>query len=124
MRFCLVPDEVIELNRYLIGTEINLLDRGKLEASLAAPLQTFGGELLTPSPIRQAVLLLTGLVHAHAFIDGNKRTAWVCFVTYLEQFGMTLAAIPATEVTNFVVSLALHKMSDDEAVDWIVDKLS
>lgn len=76
-RFCLDPDIVVALNSTLIKNQFNLLDRGKLERALAAPLLTFEGRLLHPSSVERAAVLLFELVKAHAFADGNKRTAWV-----------------------------------------------
>lgn len=76
-RFCLDPDIVVALNSTLIKNQFNLLDRGKLEGALAAPLLTFEGRLLHPSSVERAAVLLLELVKAHAFADGNKRTAWV-----------------------------------------------
>lgn len=42
--YCLPVEDVVRLNRQLIGRDGNLLDRSKLESALATPLQTFGGE--------------------------------------------------------------------------------
>lgn len=89
----LPPEEVIGLNRGLIANDFNVLDRGKLEGALAAPVQTFGGQYLIPSVTGRAAELLVALVKAHAFADGNKRNAWVCAVSYLNLEGFDLGEI-------------------------------
>ncbi|AQQ15800.1 Toxin Doc [Corynebacterium glaucum] len=124
MRFCLDPDEVVRLNRRLIGKNFNVLDRGKLEAALAAPLLTFGGQTLYPTPEERAVNLLFGVLQAHAFFDGNKRTAWVCFASYLDLEGKPLGPIPATEVADFVAALATHDLTEHEALLWLRQHLA
>ena len=48
-------------------------DRPGLEAAIAAPLQTFGGQELFPSDIKKIAQLGFGLASNHAFIDGNMR---------------------------------------------------
>lgn len=47
--YCLPPEEVIEVNRQLIANDFNVLDRGKLEGALAAPVQTFGRRVVLPT---------------------------------------------------------------------------
>ena len=49
-----------------------LRDRAGLEAAIAAPLQSFGGEDLFPTDIEKIARIGFGLASNHAFIDGNK----------------------------------------------------
>ena len=121
--FCLPPEEVIGLNRGLIANDFNVLDRGKLEDALAAPVQTFGGQYLIPSVTVRAAELLVALVKAHAFADGNKRTAWVCAVSYLNLEGFDLGEIDAEEVACFVEGVALDVHDRDSAAAWFSDRL-
>src|SRR5437870_5204601 len=44
--------------------------------------------------IRQAALLAVGISQAQAFLDGNKRTAYVALRTFLELNGLTFAGEP------------------------------
>ena len=92
--YCLPVEDVVRLNHQLIGRDGNLLDRSKLESALATPLQTFGGEYWHPSALDRAAALLHYLAKAHAFVDGNKRIAWVCASTYLEIEGFGLGQSP------------------------------
>lgn len=123
-RYCLPPEEVIALNRRLIANDFNVLDRGKLEGALAAPIQTFGREYLIPSVFGRTAELLMMLVNAHAFSDGNKRTAWVCAVTYLSLEGFNLSDIDAEEVADFVEDVALDLHDRDSAAVWFADQLA
>lgn len=121
--FCLSPDDVVSLNAELTDNPFNVLDRGKLEAALAAPLQTFGGKLLVPSTVERAALLLIGLVKAHAFSDGNKRTAWVCTATYLMLEGLPLDDVSGAEVADFVEAVAVDRFNTEEVRVWLYERI-
>lgn len=122
--YCLPPEEVIELNRQLIANDFNVLDRGKLEGALAAPIQTFGRQYLISSVFGRAAELLMMLINAHAFSDGNKRTAWVCAVTYLNLEGFNLVDIDAEVVADFVEDVALDLRDRDSIAVWFADHLA
>lgn len=124
--FCLSPDDVIHINRDLIGNPFNLLDRGRLESALASPLQTFGGEFLIPSVLGRAGNLLHGVVNAHAFYDGNKRTGWLCAVTYLESEGFVLGEIPDFEIVDLVEGVANIeiKFTYQDVARWFASRLA
>lgn len=67
-----------------------LLYEDKLRSALDAPYQTGGGDELYPTLIEKAARLAYGIAEAQAFIDGNKRTAWLVTVVFLELNGVTL----------------------------------
>jgi prophage maintenance system killer protein len=56
-----------------------------LEGSLAAVLQTFGGQEVYPSLEEKAAHLLYFLVKNHHFVDGNKRIAAALFLWFLQK---------------------------------------
>lgn len=113
-RYCLDPDIVIRANATLLCVfpGDNVLDRGKLEGALAAPLQTFECNYLYPSPIERAAALLAGVCKAHAFIDGNKRTAWLSTVSYLDETEFTLKQVNPFVAADFVVEVAEQEERD------------
>lgn len=122
--YCIDPEIVITLNRSFVEKEFNLLDRGKLEGALAAPLRTFGGELLVPSPLLQAAMLIERITNAHAFVDANKRTAWVCGVTYLELNGFIITRVKDTDVVDFMVEIANNAISIEEIARWLATRFA
>ena len=72
----LTADDVVKLHSKVIqstGGLDGLRDRAGLEAALAAPLQTFGGEDLFPGDVDKIARLGFGLASNHVFLDGNKR---------------------------------------------------
>lgn len=97
--------------------------RGDLEAALGEPTQTWAGKPLHATPERQAAVLLRGIVAAHAFEDGNKRTAWMSCVTFLGLNGLDLRVRPL-EASDRVVSVAIDRPSIDEITRWITGHTS
>ncbi|MFH0411347.1 type II toxin-antitoxin system death-on-curing family toxin [Corynebacterium sp. L4756] len=123
-QYCIEPELVIDLNRSFVGTEFNVLDRGKLEGALGVPLRIFGGELLVPSTLGQAAMLIERVANAHAFVDANKRTAWVCGVAYLEHHGFIIARVSDSEVVDLMVSIANNEAEVEEIASWLADRFS
>jgi prophage maintenance system killer protein len=56
-----------------------------LEGSLAAVMQSFGGQEMYPSLEEKAAHLLYFLVKNHHFVDGNKRIAAALFLWFLQK---------------------------------------
>jgi death-on-curing family protein len=59
-----------------------------------------------------------GLVKNHAFLDGNKRTAWGCCQLFLKINGAGVRA-PADEAEENVVALATGAMSEAGFAGWL-----
>lgn len=71
----LTLDEALALHKYSVerfGGSSDLLNRGKLEALLAAPMQNVFDTELYPDVWSTAAILAFSLIKNHAFIDGNK----------------------------------------------------
>jgi death-on-curing protein len=66
------------------GGMSGLRDRALLEAAVAAPQATYGGEALLKDVIDIAAAYLFYLCRNHPFNDGNKRTALAVCLTFLE----------------------------------------
>jgi len=60
----------------------------ELEAALARPQSTFGGDDLLPTLAEKAAALLQSIAIAHPFIDGNKRAAVGAALLFLELNGV------------------------------------
>lgn len=63
---------------------------GSLPGTLAAVMQSAGGQEVYPSLEEKAVHLLYFLVKNHPFVDGNKRIAAALFLWFLEKNGALL----------------------------------
>jgi len=91
----LTIDEIFAIHDRAIreyGGSPELADLGRLEASLAAPRQTMFGEELYPDIFSKAAILFYSLIKNHPFVDGNKRTAFLSLMRFLNLNGYTLNA--------------------------------
>lgn len=104
--------EVIAQHEWLMreyGQESILLDEGRLDAAVARPRQAAFDEGATL--VRQAALLLHGIVQAHPFMDGNKRLALLACVTFLRLNRREIVAEPL-EVANAMLACVVEHAAD------------
>ncbi len=66
-----------------------LLDAGLLESALSRPRNHW--EYGEDDILTLAIILLVAIARNHAFIQGNKRTAFICAELFLEINGYTLS---------------------------------
>ena len=105
-----------------IPAERGLRDYGLLESAVNAPFQTFMGQDLHPDMLAKAAHLCYGLANNHPFVDGNKRAAVHTMLAYLM---LNDVAIDYTQedLYNFGMAVAMGKMSCDEIVEWIRNRM-
>ena len=80
-------DDVLEIHAMQIaehGGSEGLRDRGLLESAIAQAMAQFSGQFLHEDLFEMAAALYFSLVLNHAFVDGNKRTALLATLTFLE----------------------------------------
>jgi death on curing protein len=80
-------------------------DAGALESALAQPAAEYFGVALHPTVAAQASAYLYHLCQAHAFVDGNKRTAVFAMLAFLHLNGFDCQATDE-ELFQLVVAVA------------------
>lgn len=70
------------------GGQGGVRDFGLLESALAQPEASFAGAWLHPDLQTMAAAYAYHLCQNHPFVDGNKRTALVCALVFLELNGV------------------------------------
>ena len=70
--------------------------------------------------IRQAVLLAAGISQAQAFVDGNKRIAFISMVAFLRMNGIAFKPDQA-QSTAIILAVAAGKVSEQSLARWIRD---
>ena len=101
-----------QIERY--GGSHGVRDQGLLEAALYRPETGYYAGL-----IEEAAALWESLAQNHAFIDGNKRTAFAAMYTFLEINGGRLVA-DAEETYAFVAGLYEgNEFRFDKLVPWL-----
>ena len=96
-------------------------DENALDAALARARQKWHYQP-TSDLATLAAAYAFGLASAHAFSDGNKRTAFVTKMTFL---GLNAKDLSATEVdvVQMMVALAGGEMTEAVLADWIRARL-
>ncbi|WP_420594415.1 type II toxin-antitoxin system death-on-curing family toxin [Deinococcus sp.] len=103
------------------GGTAGLRDVGLLESALAQPTQELFGQLRHPTVPAQAAAYLYYLSRAHAFLDGNKRTALNAALVWLELHDFKLA-VPQDELFALTLQVAQGQMTLEETVQFFETK--
>ncbi len=120
MRY-LTLNEVLDLYwrvMELSGGTMGIRDLGALEAALAQPRATFGGEDLYPTIVEKAAALGFSLIKNHPFLDGNKRIGHAAMETFLILNGYEIEA-PVDEQEQVIVQVASGKMGLRAFTGWL-----
>lgn len=106
---------VVEINRAAVGVTAErhfLRDRGLLDSALARPQNAFAyGE---EDIVALAVRLLAGLAQAHAFEQGNKRTAFIGMTEFLMINGYDLAVDDSTRWADEIIAFVEHRITEED----------
>jgi len=90
----LTLEEVLAIHEDRIrkyGGSSGVRDLGLLESAIGTVTVTFGGEFLHHTIFEMAAAYLFHICKNHPFIDGNKRTALACALTFLRMNGVRFA---------------------------------
>lgn len=100
------------------GGQSGVRDESLLDSALARPqqLQAYGDS--SPDLADLAASLAFGLARNHPFLDGNKRTAHVCYRAFLALNDVT---ITASDEDKYITMLALAEgsLSEAEFAAWL-----
>ena len=119
----LAKEQVLLLHSSLIretGGAEGLRDEGLLESALEAPFQSFGETDAYPSIQQKAVLLGSGLIQNHAFIDGNKRIGAHAMLVFLSLNGIELT-YTQSELSDMILAVAAGTQSFDNMLKWVIE---
>jgi len=97
------------------GGSDGIRDLGALQSALARPVNL--AEYEVPDAAQLAAAYLCGIAKAHAFIDGNKRTAWVIAKLFLRKNRDLLPVSPGEALR--LVEGAASDLSPDEVAAWL-----
>lgn len=99
------------------GGSIGVRDQGLLESAVARPRQVFA--YADSADLAQlATAYAFGLAKNHAFVDGNKRTAWVVCAVFLELNGLRVTATQSDVVTA-MLGVASGQTAEPDFADWL-----
>jgi death-on-curing protein len=91
-------------------------DETLLDSALAKPQNVFAS-VEQPDIFRLAASYAFGIARNHAFVDGNKRTALVVSITFLDRNGWDIVAA-REEVYSTFLHLADGSLSEEDVAAW------
>ncbi len=101
------------------GGADGLRDAGLLDSALSRPRHLFAYDQPTPGIPALAASYAFGIAKNHAFIDGNKRTAYVVCRTFLVLNGYDMTAGPEERYEVFL-NLAAGNITEGDLIKWLV----
>lgn len=101
----------------LHGGAEGVRDLGLLESAMARSKNLFAYSEQPPSLAQLAASYAKGIVANHPFVDGNKRTAFIVSVTFLQLNGLKLTATKEDRVLTFW-SLADGSLTEEQLANW------
>jgi death-on-curing protein len=105
-----------QLRRF--GGAPGLRDEGMLRSALERPINKWRHE---PSDMPElAAAYAFGMAKNRAFVDGNKRIAFMAMMAFLLKNGVPFGPEPA-HATAIVLSLAAGEVSEESLTRWIKD---
>src|SRR4051812_26351557 len=105
-----------QLRRF--GGAPGLRDEGMLRLALERPINKWSYEQATMPELAAAYAF--GLAKNHAFVDGNKRIAFMAMMIFLRRNGIAFAPDPA-QATAMILALAAGEVSEASLTRWIRD---
>ena len=85
---------------------------------MIGPKASFGGRDLYPNIILKAASLIYSLLLSNPFVDGNKRTATLSMIAFLELNG-TKIKVRQKELVNFALWVENKKPDIKKIANWI-----
>ncbi len=103
-----------------VGGAPGLRDEGMLRSALDRPVNKWRYEQVALPELAAAYAF--GLVKNHAFVDGNKRIAFMTMMAFLRKNGVRFTPDQA-QATKIILALAAGEVSDQGVARWIADYL-
>ena len=102
------------------GGSVGIRDPGLLDSALARPLNVvaYSDRARPPDAATLAASYGIGLAKNHAFVDGNKRAAFLAVGLFLTLNGWRIQSTQA-EATLTMLAVAAGELIEDEFANWL-----
>lgn len=114
-------DDVLAIHEDTIRHEGGLpgvRDLGLLVSAVMMPQQQFAGDYLHKGLAAMAAAYLYHIAQNHSFDDGNKRTAALAALVFLDANDVTRLPQPE-ELGHLTLSVAASKTNKDQLTSWL-----
>jgi death on curing protein len=117
----LTLDQVLYIQKFeaeFTNSPTLIRDQGALEAALAAPQASFGGEFLMDL-FEMAAAYVISLAHHHPFLDGNKRTAAGAALAFLSINGYHIIESHDEELADILLDFLNKTLSKEDVASYL-----
>ena len=104
------------------GGSAGIRDSALLDAAVAMPMQSFGGQYLHEGIAAMTAAYLYHICQAHAYVDGNKRTAALASLVFLTVNDAGPLPSPV-ELERVTMAVARGETSKGKLVEWFAASL-
>jgi death on curing protein len=116
--------EFLYVAERVLGIDAAILEKGSrihlAESALHAPAAGFGDQEFYPDLADKAAVLCAHLAWNHALLDGNKRTAWLVTLLFIERNGGAYdQAVFDAKAVEVLAALASHEIDENDFADWL-----
>jgi death-on-curing protein len=116
--------EVLDLAEFACqGQSVGVRDLGLLDSAVHRPQSEMFGIEAYPGLWEKAAALLHSLLINHPFVDGNKRTAWMSTMVFLDLNGADMLEVDQEAAYTLVVAVAAGEIDDVGTVAGRLRKL-
>ena len=96
----------------------HILNPDMLELALDLPKQHLYGKELYPDLFEKAAVLMRELIRGHVFEAANKRTGYMCALTFLDENGYILSS-SVEEAESITTRIATGEADIEEIAEWL-----
>ena len=105
--------DVLDIHDEWVPDQPDIRDMGLILAAIGRPKASAFGQDAYPTIWLKAAALMQSLARNHAWVDGNKRTAWAATILFLDANGHRQdPAFDQLRAEEFVVAVAQGKIAD------------
>lgn len=107
------------------GGKDGVRDPGLIESAVHGAINAalYTAETCEPDPLHVAAHLLCYLARNHAFIDGNKRVAWLTCEEQLRLVGLRIEAT-TDDAERLVLDIVERRAEPQQVILWLSEHLS
>ena len=120
MKYLTTP-QVLAIHDQMVkrfGGSFGVRDLGLIESAVERPKATFDGNDLYPDIFLKAVAIMHSILKNHAFVDGNKRTAYSSCGIFLKINGYQLQNMHK-ESLEFALNVENNTLELEEIAAWL-----
>ena len=113
---------VKDINKEVVAIaheDYGVLNEGLLEQSVNSVLSAFGEYELYPTLLEKVAQLCYSLCKNHCFTDGNKRTAVIAMLMFLDTNGMNVSQINHNTLAELIWNVADGSRSRTDILNYL-----